>query len=249
MRKPSGDLPADLHRLAWTRPLSVHRRPPLQCRSGDALGMQTIQCLDPVAAAGEVVQRVLGHPAAARPGRRVTDDRSARTIAGEGGALEIAGITDRGPSAPRTRTCGTRRSGRAAGPRSSPSPTGWVGHKGGLESAQAAVSGAMAVLSTTDPSTDAASTLRRAVAAANDAVAVARRPSAQPGDDAGPGDHQRPPCHRCQCGRQPRLPDQRIAGDQITDDHSWRLVGAAWHPRPPRRARHHQKRNLNRTAR
>jgi putative hydrolase of the HAD superfamily len=32
--------------------------------AADALGMQTIQCLDPVAAADEVVQRLLGHPAA-----------------------------------------------------------------------------------------------------------------------------------------------------------------------------------------
>jgi putative hydrolase of the HAD superfamily len=32
------------------------------------LGMQTIQCLDPVAVADEVVQRLLGHPAAAEAG-------------------------------------------------------------------------------------------------------------------------------------------------------------------------------------
>jgi putative hydrolase of the HAD superfamily len=36
--------------------------------AAQALGMQTIQCLDPVEAAGEVVQRVLGHPAAAEAG-------------------------------------------------------------------------------------------------------------------------------------------------------------------------------------
>ena len=36
--------------------------------AADALGMQTIQCLDPVAVAGEVVQRLLGHPAAAEAG-------------------------------------------------------------------------------------------------------------------------------------------------------------------------------------
>ncbi len=36
--------------------------------AADALGMQTIQCLDPVAAADQVVQRVLGHPAAAEAG-------------------------------------------------------------------------------------------------------------------------------------------------------------------------------------
>ena len=34
-------------------------------RRPSALGMQTIQCFDPVEAADEVVQRVLGHPAAA----------------------------------------------------------------------------------------------------------------------------------------------------------------------------------------
>ena len=36
--------------------------------AADALGMQTIQCLDPVAVAGEVVQRLLGRPAAAEAG-------------------------------------------------------------------------------------------------------------------------------------------------------------------------------------
>src|ERR1700684_3048197 len=36
--------------------------------AADALGMQTIQCLDPVAVADEVVQRLLGHPAAAEAG-------------------------------------------------------------------------------------------------------------------------------------------------------------------------------------
>jgi putative hydrolase of the HAD superfamily len=33
-----------------------------------ALGMQTIQCLDPVAVADEVVRRLLRHPAAAEAG-------------------------------------------------------------------------------------------------------------------------------------------------------------------------------------
>jgi len=36
--------------------------------AADALGMQTIQCLDPVAVADEVVRRLLGHPAAAEAG-------------------------------------------------------------------------------------------------------------------------------------------------------------------------------------
>jgi putative hydrolase of the HAD superfamily len=36
--------------------------------AAEALGMQTIQCLDPVEVAGEVVQRLLGHPAAAEAG-------------------------------------------------------------------------------------------------------------------------------------------------------------------------------------
>jgi putative hydrolase of the HAD superfamily len=36
--------------------------------AADALGMQTIQCLDPVAVADEVVERVLGRPAASEAG-------------------------------------------------------------------------------------------------------------------------------------------------------------------------------------
>jgi len=36
--------------------------------AADALGMQTIQCLDPVVVADQVVRRLLGHPAAAEAG-------------------------------------------------------------------------------------------------------------------------------------------------------------------------------------
>jgi putative hydrolase of the HAD superfamily len=70
LRKPD----PEIYRLTCTR-LGV---PPDRClfiddllcnvEAATALGMQTIQCLDPVAAADEVVQRVLGHAAAAEAG-------------------------------------------------------------------------------------------------------------------------------------------------------------------------------------
>jgi putative hydrolase of the HAD superfamily len=70
MRKPD----PEIYRLTCTR-LGV---PPERClfiddllcnvEAASALGMETILCLDPVAVADDVVQRLLGHPAAAEAG-------------------------------------------------------------------------------------------------------------------------------------------------------------------------------------
>jgi len=70
MRKPD----PEIYRLTCTRLGVVPERclfiDDLLCNveAADALGMQTIQCLDPVAVADEVVRRLLGHPAAAEAG-------------------------------------------------------------------------------------------------------------------------------------------------------------------------------------
>ena len=63
----SGDLPADLRRGSVSRPSGASSSTTCSAtsRRQRALGMQTIQCLDPVAVADEVVRRLLGHPAAA----------------------------------------------------------------------------------------------------------------------------------------------------------------------------------------
>ena len=104
----------------------------------------------------------------------MTDDRAERSIAGDGQPLEIAGITDRGPV--RTQNQDVWDARIVAGGRSAvlALADGMGGHKGGLESAEAAVTAAMAVLSEFEPAGDAPATLRRAVAAANDGVARAR---------------------------------------------------------------------------
>ena len=104
----------------------------------------------------------------------MTVDRATRSIAGEGEALEIAGITDRGPVRTQNQDvwdAHIRSGGRTA---VLALADGMGGHKGGLESAEAAVKAAISTLLGAESSADPTDTLRRAVAAANDAVAVAR---------------------------------------------------------------------------
>jgi PPM family protein phosphatase len=175
----------------------------------------------------------------------VTADRAERSIAGEGEALEIAGITDRGPV--RTQNQDVWDAQISAGGTTAvlALADGMGGHKGGLESAEAAVAGAMEVLSAADPAAYAATTLRQAVAAANDGVAVARQTiGGNPGTTLVlaiiSGSH----------ATVANVGDSRaylISGSQvtqITDDHSWAAGQVRLGVLNAEEARHHQKRNL-----
>jgi serine/threonine protein phosphatase PrpC len=175
----------------------------------------------------------------------VTDDRAERSIAGDGQPLEIAGITDRGPV--RTQNQDVWDARIAAGGRSAvlALADGMGGHRGGLESAEAAVTAAMAVLSEFEPAGDAQATLRRAVGAANDGVAQARESiGGNPGTTLVlaiiDGAH----------ASVANVGDSRgylIGGgtaQQLTDDHSWAAGQVRLGALSVAEARHHPKRNV-----
>ncbi len=175
----------------------------------------------------------------------MTDDRSARSIAGDGEALEIAGITDRGPVRTQNQDVWDARVGPGGRSAVLALADGMGGHKGGLESAEAAIAGAMSVLSATEPSGDPAATLRRAVAAANDAVAVARQSIG-----GNPGTTLVLAIVNGAHATVANVGDSRaylISGSQviqITDDHSWAAGQVRLGVLSAAEARHHQKRNL-----
>ncbi len=175
----------------------------------------------------------------------MSDDRSARSIAGEGEALEIAGITDRGPVRTQNQDVWDAKVGPGGRTAVLALADGMGGHKGGLESAQAAVSGAMAVLSATDPSTDAASTLRRAAAAANDAVAIARQSiGGNPGTTLVLAIINGTHATVANVGDSRAYLISWSQVTQITDDHSWAAGQVRLGILDAEEARHHQKRNL-----
>jgi PPM family protein phosphatase len=175
----------------------------------------------------------------------VTVDRATRSIAGEGEALEIAGITDRGPV--RTQNQDVWDAHVRSGGRSAviALADGMGGHKGGLESAEAAVKAAISTLLGAESSVDPTDTLRRAVAAANDAVAVAR-------DSIGgnPGTTLVLAIIRGTHASVANVGDSRAylisssTVTQITEDHSWAAGQVRLGALDKEEARHHQKRNL-----
>ena len=175
----------------------------------------------------------------------MTEDRAARSIAGEGEALEIAGITDRGPVRTQNQDVWDAHLGVDGRTAVLALADGMGGHKGGLESAEAAVRAAMAVLSSRGPSEDPADVLRRAVGAANAAVGVARESiGGTPGTTLVlaiiDGNH----------ASVANVGDSRgylIGGSsviQITDDHSWAAGQVRLGALDAEEARHHSKRNL-----
>jgi PPM family protein phosphatase len=175
----------------------------------------------------------------------VTVDRATRSIAGEGEALEIAGITDRGPVRTQNQDVWDAQvspDGRSA---VLALADGMGGHKGGLESAEAAVQAAMAALSDAGSSADPATTLRRAVAAANDAVAVARETiGGNPGTTLVlaiiRGDH----ASIANVGDSRAYLISSATVTQVTEDHSWAAGQVRLGALDEEEARHHQKRNL-----
>jgi protein phosphatase len=175
----------------------------------------------------------------------VTADRAARSIAGEGEALEIAGLTDRGPV--RTQNQDVWDAHIRAGGRTAllALADGMGGHKGGLEAAEAAVTAAMATLLDAEPASDAAGALRRAVAAANDAVAFARESIG-----GNPGTTLILAIISGSRASVANVGDSRVylisssAVTQVTEDHSWAAGQVRLGALDAEAARHHPKRNL-----
>jgi PPM family protein phosphatase len=173
----------------------------------------------------------------------VTDDRATRSIAGEGEALEIAGITERGPVRAQNQDVWDAMvgGGRAA----LVLADGMGGHKGGLESAEAAVGAAIAALRRYGGAEDPAATLVRAVAAANDAVAATR-------DVIGgnPGTTLVLAIINGKHASIANVGDSRaylVSGSgavQVTHDHSWAAGQVRLGALSAEEARHHPKRNL-----
>jgi protein phosphatase len=122
---------------------------------------------------------------------------------------------------------------------------GMGGHKGGLEAAEAAVTAAMATLLDAEPASDAAGALRRAVAAANDAVAFARESIG-----GNPGTTLILAIISGSRASVANVGDSRVylisssAVTQVTEDHSWAAGQVRLGALDAEAARHHPKRNL-----
>jgi protein phosphatase len=175
----------------------------------------------------------------------VSDDRSARSIAGDGAALEIAGITDRGPVRTQNQDVWDAQVGAGGSTAVLALADGMGGHKGGLEAADAAVTAAMAVLSSGEPSADAATTLRRAVEAATGAVAGARDViGGNPGTTLVLAIITGMHASVANVGDSRGYLISSAAVIQITDDHSWAAGQVRLGALDAAEARHHPRRNV-----
>jgi PPM family protein phosphatase len=175
----------------------------------------------------------------------VTSDRASRSVLGGAERLEIAGISDIGPVRTQNQDVwAAEASGDGAGAVLALAD-GMGGHKGGLECADAAITGAMSVLSQVRADDDPAATLRRAVVAASESVAGVR-------DQIGgnPGTTLVLALVRGLHATVVNVGDSRgylmhgAAVTQITEDHSWAAAQVRAGAMSAEEARHHQKRNL-----
>jgi serine/threonine protein phosphatase PrpC len=175
----------------------------------------------------------------------MTGDRMARSIADEAGALEIAGISDRGPVRTQNQDVWDAQVAPEGTTAVLALADGMGGHKGGLESAEAAVLGAMSVLTGAGPEADPPDTLRRAVARAGESVAEVRE---QIGGNPGTtlvlaiigGMH----AWIANVGDSRAYLIRDTAVTQLTDDHSWAAGQVRAGALDAAEARHHPKRNL-----
>lgn len=175
----------------------------------------------------------------------MTDDRATRSIAGAGEALEIAGITERGPVRAQNQDVWDALVGGDGRTAALVLADGMGGHKGGLESAEAAVVAAIAVLSSDAGSDDPAATLRRAVEAANGAVAAARGViGGNPGTTLVLAIVNGKHAWVANVGDSRAYLIGAAGVIQVTDDHSWAAGQVRLGALSAEEARHHPKRNL-----
>lgn len=175
----------------------------------------------------------------------MTDARTSRSVPDEGGALEIAGISDIGPVRTQNQDVWDAEIGADGTTAVLALADGMGGHKGGLESADAAIKAAMPVLRGAGPDANPRATLERAVAAANDGVAHAR-------EDIGgnPGTTLVLAVVNGTYAAVANVGDSRAylvsggAVTQLTDDHSWAAAQVRAGALGAEEARHHAKRNL-----
>ncbi len=175
----------------------------------------------------------------------MTDARSSRSVHDGGGALEIAGISDIGPVRTQNQDVWDAEIGPDRTRAVLALADGMGGHKGGLESADAAITAAMSVLRGARSDADPGLTLARAVAAASDGVARAR------GDIGGnPGTTLVLAVVNGMHASVANVGDSRaylVSGataKQLTEDHSWAASQVRAGALNAEEARHHQKRNL-----
>ncbi|HEY6468994.1 MAG TPA: protein phosphatase 2C domain-containing protein [Candidatus Dormibacteraeota bacterium] len=175
----------------------------------------------------------------------MTNDRASRSIPGGAEHLEIAGISDIGPVRTQNQDVWAAQMSPGGDGAVLALADGMGGHKGGLESADAAITGAMSVLTNAGPHADPAETLRQAVAAAGEAVVPVRE---QIGGN--PGTTLVLALVRGGHATVSNVGDSRgylIHGNtvmQITEDHSWAAAQVRAGAMSAAEARHHQKRNL-----
>jgi serine/threonine protein phosphatase PrpC len=175
----------------------------------------------------------------------VTGDRIARSIPDGAGALEIAGISDRGPVRTQNQDVWDAEVGPDGTTAVLALADGMGGHKGGLESAEAAVRGAMSVLTASGPDADAADVLRRAVAGAGEAVAGVRAEiGGNPGTTLVLAIVTATHASIANVGDSRAYLIRGTSVAQVTDDHSWAAGQVRAGALAAEEARHHPKRNL-----
>jgi protein phosphatase len=175
----------------------------------------------------------------------VSSDRVSRSVPGGAGLVEVAGISDIGPVRTQNQDVWAAKVSPDGAGAVLALADGMGGHKGGLESADAAITGAMSVLTDAGADADPTETLRAAVAAASGLVGGVR-------DQIGgnPGTTLVLAVVRGGHATVVNVGDSRAylihggAATQITDDHSWAAAQVRAGAMSAEEARHHQKRNL-----
>jgi PPM family protein phosphatase len=175
----------------------------------------------------------------------VTLDRVARSIPDGAEVLEIAGISDRGPVRTQNQDVWEAEVGPDGSSAVLALADGMGGHKGGLESANAAVQGAMSVLTGSALDANPAATLRRAVSRAGEAVAGVREEiGGNPGTTLVLAIITATHASIANVGDSRAYLIRRTAVTQVTDDHSWAAAQVRAGTLDAAEARHHPKRNL-----